>query len=72
MKSKLGYNAKQVEDLMVKICDDVVDDVIPIGGMKKGLLNKFNQRILVPSEQTRIIPQSGDWSTINAIYSGTW
>ena len=72
MKSKLGYNTKQVEDLMVKICDEsVVDDVIPIGGMKKGLLEtEFNQRILVPSEQTRIIPQSGDWSTINAIYSG--
>ena len=72
IKSELGFNTKEADAFMAKASyERVVDGVIRIGGMKKGLLEtELSQRILVPSEQNRIIPQSGDWSTINAIYSG--
>jgi len=47
-----------------------IDTVIEIGGLRKGLHQVSGHKVLVPSEQKRIQPVSGDWSTIRSYLIG--
>ena len=72
LKVRCGVKDKELSDEFLCNVENskVIDVVTKISGYKKGMHRIDGKSVLVPSEQRRIKPVKGDWSTLEAFYLG--
>ena len=71
LKVERGQSNEKIEKTIGKALEkNVVDAVFAMGGMRKGIYQHGNQKVLVPTEQHRIKPVEGKFPTIKEYLTG--
>ena len=72
LKVRCGVKKQELSDEFLCNVENskVIDVVTKISGYKKGMHRIDGKSVLVPSEQRRIKPVKGNWSTLEAFYLG--